>query len=372
MKLGAREDVLRGLILLLLGVSVALLIDYTNPNSAFCGDHSGCAELRASGFGYLELGEVIVPVPVLGVGAGLVLFVLAQFGARRGAAQALRVLSLVGAVLALSLLGLQVYMGSFCSLCLVVDVSMLGIAALAHVAYKARFTRSETGNGYLSGSTWWGLLGLSLLAPLLYPRVVTPSDVPAVIQRMYRPGEITVLEFFDFQCPHCRELSPRLKKLVEATPGAQLRLGFSPLPGNQGSHPAAAMTICAAEQGREFELAARYFKQQDFSEAALRATAHEVLTDREKFEQCLASPRPGARIESDTAAIREAGFVGLPTTYIGGTRILGADHDRVYEEALRVAQLGPSARMPGWLYWLCCLIAAGVMAYWGRSAAPSE
>src|SRR6478609_2901790 len=308
MKLGLALSVLRGLILLALGTSAALLVDYTSGSPAFCGGQSGCAAVRESGLGYLPLGGTVLPVPVIGVVAALVLFLLASQVARRGASLGLCVVAGLGSVLALGLIGLQVLLGTLCWLCLMVDGSLVAVFALSwwvHVQLHKRGVERREG---LLGSTWWGLLGLALVGPLAYPLVVAPADVPGTITRLYEPGEITVLEFFDFQCPHCRSLSPRLKQLVAATPGARLRLGYTPLPGHEGSHEAARLTICAAEQQRELELAARFFKHTDFSAKSLLGVAREVVPDQAKLDACLASPRPAERITRDTAALKAAGF----------------------------------------------------------------
>jgi len=367
MKLGLAPSVLRGLILLALGASVALLVDYTSSSPAFCGGQSGCAELRDSGLGYLPLGGTLLPVPVIGVLATLVLFGLASQVHRRAASLGLCLVSSFGAVLALGLIAVQVLLGSFCWLCLIIDVSLLGVAALAWLVHGQLHKRGAEQKEWLYGATWWGLLGLAFLGPGLYPFVVASAKVPGVITQLYQPGELTVLEFFDFQCPHCRSLSPRLKQVVAATPGARLRFGFTPLPGNEGSREAARLTICAGEQERELELAAAFFQHTDFTAKSLLNTARKIVPDAAKLDACLASPRPEARISRDTQALKAAGFVGLPTTYIGQVRILGADHDRVYEDALNQAKNGAPERLPPGLYWLCFVIGVGAVAYWGRT-----
>lgn len=371
MKLGLALSVLRGLILLALGISVALLVDYTASSPAFCGGASGCAAVRDSGLGYLPLGGTLLPVPVIGVVATLVLFVLASQVKRRAASLALCLLASVGGVLGLGLIALQAYLATYCWLCLAVDVSLLGIFALSWWVHGQLHRHGGEAHEWLGGATWWGLLGLAFLGPGLYPSLVAPAQVPRAITQLYQPGELTVLEFFDFQCPHCRSLSPRLKQIVAATPGARLRLGYTPLPGHEGSLEAARMTICAAEQQREMELATEFFKQTDFSAPSLLSTARKVVPDVSKLDACLASPRPSERVQRDTEALRAAGFVGLPTTYIGQVRILGADHDRVYDDALDQAKNGAPTRLPPWLYWLCFVIVLAAVAYWGRTGSAA-
>ena len=56
-----------------LAVSAALLVDYISHTPTFCGVGSGCAAVRGSGFGYLVVSEIAVPVPALGLLAFAVL-----------------------------------------------------------------------------------------------------------------------------------------------------------------------------------------------------------------------------------------------------------------------------------------------------------
>ncbi len=357
--------IMRALMLVALGTSVALLLDYTSPEPAFCGGGSGCAEVRASGYGHLPLGPVMLPVPALGVTAFASLFFVSFFVARAAWLSVLRVAVSLGALSALVFIALQAKMGHFCVLCLVVDGAALLVVPLPFLLPNK--PQGRPAGFRLTTPAWMGLLGLSLLAPLLFPRVVKPNPVPPVIVSMYRPGEVTVLEFFDFQCPHCRHLSPELKKIVGEFPQAKLLYGYTPLPGHEGAHIAARLTICAAEQDKEAQLAERFFVQEDFSDDALLKTALEEIPDQEALRECLASSRPDDRIQNDIAAIRAAGFVGLPTTYVGGLRLLGVQDTMAYRDAISKASAGKDrSGLPGWAYWVLVGLLVALVAAFGR------
>lgn len=360
-------NVLRAFILLALGTSIALLLDYTTTDPAFCGVDSGCSALRESGFGYVPLfGAVALPVPLLGVLAFSSLLLLSFTLHQRTLARLFYGAVTAGALIALVLIGIQFNLGSMCSLCMAIDLSMLLIAALTYVL-KRNDAIVET-SPVFTKAAWAALLGLTLLGPLLYPRLVHTHDVPAVITDLYKPGKITVLEFFDFECPHCRDLSPRLKNLVDEIPTAHIRYGYTPLPGHEAAHLAARLCICAAEQEKEHELAAALFALGDFSESKVSETAAKLVPDNARLSACLASKRPDDRIMSDITALRSAGFVGLPTTYIGGLRILGAETDAVYQDALLQVQEGRDrSGMPAWAYWLSAVSLLLVVLYFGRT-----
>src|SRR5690606_25074336 len=161
----------------------------------------------------------------------------------------------IAAISALGLIVLQAAVGHFCSLCLTVDACgiLAGICAYRlrglgwEDALKEEESRSvvqdtlelssegqrvkgvwrEDSQVYaapnplvrrpqaqpfrLRLSAWLSLAVMAVLAPTGYTWLVRQSDVPGVIRALYSNDGVTVLEFFDFQCPHCQDLSPRLK-----------------------------------------------------------------------------------------------------------------------------------------------------------------
>jgi predicted DsbA family dithiol-disulfide isomerase len=216
-------------------------------------------------------------------------------------------------------------------------------------------------------SGWLGLGALAILAPAFFPAFVRPSEVPQSIRALYDPKELTIVEFFDFQCPHCRDLSPRLKEIAEDFAPAKIRYGYTPLPSHPDSRDAARISICAGEQKKEAEVTAAFFQTDDLKRGNALKIALALVPNEGALRACLGSERPDARIEQDVSAIKEAGFVGLPTTYIGGTRILGAESDAVYRDALRRAREGQDAGgISRWLYWLGILAVGAAIVLLAR------
>lgn len=349
-------------------MSVALLLDYVSPEPSFCGVGSGCAEVRTSGYGYIPLPFGSLPVPVLGVIAFTALFAASMNRNPQVQERLLPPLAGLTALGALGFVGLQVFMQHFCWMCLTVDLSALGIA---FCCFQLR------GGGWkLSGEAppvknwaWFALLLVAFAAPLSFPRLVATSEIPAVIRELYQPGKVTVVEFFDFQCPHCRQLSPRLKKIVDDDPKAVLRFGYTPLPGHPLARDAARVAICAAEQGVETQVVTRFFEDVDLSLLHIVETAKSLVPDAPALDACLASTRPDQRIEDDTRRIKEAEFVGLPTTYIGGARLLGAQEDVNYRDALARAHAGTDRQgLSGATFWLAVALLVAAIFLLARAA----
>lgn len=356
-------------------------------------------------------------MPVFGV-IGFTAIFAASF--RKDAQQrknSVQLLSYPAALIALGLVGLQAVLGDFCSLCLIVDTSAILIGgcvlALSRGGFDDAVAQEQSRTTLidptellsegqrvkdvwkddsqyyqapnppvrpasvdplrLKKGAWLALLSVAVLAPLGFSQLVATSETPSSIQELYEPGSVTVVEFFDFQCPHCRHLSPRLKKLVEAAPGVRLKFGYTPLPSHPLAREAARISICAAELGKEKEVTSAFFASENMDSKHLLSVAKGLVDEPSELDSCLASKRPDARIESDTARIKAAGFEGLPTTYIGEARLLGSLEDTQYQEAIRRAQEGidGSGANP-YTYWAAVFAVLVGIALMGRVPAPER
>src|SRR5690348_5780206 len=113
--------VFRLALLVAIAVSTALLIDYMQPLPSFCDVGSGCYKVRASGYGTIFR----VPIPLLGLLAFASLMAISLIE-NEIAYLLTRILALVGGGVGVLLLVFQgAYLGVFCKLCVVVDVSAL-------------------------------------------------------------------------------------------------------------------------------------------------------------------------------------------------------------------------------------------------------
>ncbi len=366
---------IRILALVALAASAALYIDYRTGEQAFCSA-SGCGEVRRSGFGYL-LGRAELPVPLLGLLGFGGLFSVSLLRAGRWRERLVLGMSLAGGLGALGFIALMAFaIGSFCWLCMVADTMALFIAAgaiLRHVLYGA--VSPEAGHRaaeLLQPWAWVALCFAAVGGPLLWPHVRPVPPVPGGIAELYVPDKINVVEFADFQCGHCRDLHPRLKAIV-AEYGD--RVAFLRMHKPLGSHPhsreAARASVCADEQGRGEAMADRLFEAKELSRAANREWAEQLALDVAAFDECVADPATDARIDREARLLTGPDFLGLPTTFVQGRKIVGSRGDEVIRDALRLAGKGEGNRgIPGWVFLtLLVATAAGVVAL-GRVPPP--
>ena len=124
-----------------------------------------------------------------------------------------------------------------------------------------------------------------------------------------------VIEYADFECPHCAALSRRLE-------GARLRLVFRHFPV-RSSHPRAWAAACAAEaaglQGRFWEMHDLLFADQArLEDPHLWRRARELGLDLERFESDRRSEAVRARVRRDFESGVRAGVVTTPTVFAAG------------------------------------------------------
>ena len=147
---------------------------------------------------------------------------------------------------------------------------------------------------------------------------------------------ITVVEFSDFACGHCRGFRDALDALQAGT-GRDVRLVFRHFPLDascngaveSGIHPdaclAAVAAECAAEQGRFWAYHDLLFEnQKELGRPFLLAYAERLRLDVPRFTACLGSDTPRARVTADTRAGAALGVESTPTLFLNGRRIAGA------------------------------------------------
>lgn len=137
---------------------------------------------------------------------------------------------------------------------------------------------------------------------------------------------VTIVEFSDFQCPFCSRLTPTIKQ-VEEKYGDKVRVVFRqyPLPFHQNAQKAAEASLCAADQGKFWELHdAMFANQQELGVDQLKAKAASLGMNAEQFNQCLDSGKHAAAIQADIKDGSAVGVNGTPAIFINGRFLSGA------------------------------------------------
>jgi protein-disulfide isomerase len=142
-----------------------------------------------------------------------------------------------------------------------------------------------------------------------------------------REAPVTIVEFSDFQCPHCRAAQETLKALLRKY-GGKVRLVHRDFPVPQlhpGATAAAEAARCADEQDTFWPyqdlLYANPTKQ---AETDLVRYAEELGLDSGRFQECVRQRRHAPAVARGMTEGRNAGVVGTPTFFVNGIPLVGA------------------------------------------------
>ncbi len=304
--------------LIAISFSCALLLHYLSPSDgAFCGGGSGCEVVRKSEvatFGPKGL------LPGLGMIGYVAVFWLSFLPTLR---RLVVPAALFGAALSLLLLVYQaVALGAFCWLCVSVEVSSLLVAVSAVMLERGAHRESQW--DAVRGWAWFVLLALSLNAATIWTKVRSTESLPDAIADLQQPDVVTVVEFTDFECPHCRRMHQSLTTALEVFPKAhRLVRHHAPLNLHTHADAAARAAICAANVERGDAMADRLFTG-GLEQSDLYTYAASLGIPEADFRACLEAPTTRETLTRDRNFFHEVGGKGVPLTFIGAERVDGA------------------------------------------------
>lgn len=137
---------------------------------------------------------------------------------------------------------------------------------------------------------------------------------------------ISIVEFGDYQCPHCGNAHPIMKE-IEDTFGNQIKFVFRNFP-LQESHelalPAAIAAEAAALQGKFWEMHDALFENQyRLNEEIFDELAETIGLDLAKFQKDSLLDQLTEKIEKDFESGIRSGVNGTPSFYVNGTKFDG-------------------------------------------------
>jgi protein-disulfide isomerase len=156
-------------------------------------------------------------------------------------------------------------------------------------------------------------------------------------------GDVSVVAFFDYNCPDCRRTGPALTELTAKDPKVRVVLKELPVLGAD-SEAAARVALAARKQGKYAELHERLLTERGRAgkDNALRIAA-ELGLDPAALERDMNDPAITDIILGNMRLARDLGVRGVPF-YIVGDRVLGEGADPFYPElAAKVADVREEA-----------------------------
>ncbi|HWK38374.1 MAG TPA: DsbA family protein [Hyphomicrobium sp.] len=144
-------------------------------------------------------------------------------------------------------------------------------------------------------------------------------------------GDITVVEFFDYNCGYCKRGLHDVVKLIESDP--KVRVVFKELPIlSKGSEEASRVAIAAGRQGKYWDMHKAMLEAKGvMNEANALQIATKLGLDIDKLKKDMASPEVQVEIEKSEALAKKMGVNGTPHFLVGNRAIPGAPED-LYEQ----------------------------------------
>jgi len=137
-------------------------------------------------------------------------------------------------------------------------------------------------------------------------------------------GDVTMVEFFDYNCPYCRQVVPVMADAETNDPGLRIVYKEFPILG-PASIFAAKAALAAARQGRYVEFhKAMMDASGRVDEALTLSIAEEVGLDIERLKQDMQDPTIQAEIDGNLDLAQALRINGTPAFIIGDEILRGA------------------------------------------------
>lgn len=164
---------------------------------------------------------------------------------------------------------------------------------------------------------------------------------------------VTIVEFFDYQCPYCRRAEATMNELVARYPkDVRVVLRQNPLPFHARALPAANFALEARAQKGEsgFLEANRRLFEGKLEESDLLALGKELKLDEKRLRNAITNNTHAAEIDADMDLASDFKAAGTPHFFINGLRLSGAqpleNFVTVVEAQLKIANALVAAGTP--------------------------
>jgi 2-hydroxychromene-2-carboxylate isomerase len=161
-----------------------------------------------------------------------------------------------------------------------------------------------------------------------FPRI----DVSTAPAKGNASGRVTVVEFVDYECPHCKHAQALMRQVVEEYP-KDIKMYFKhfPLSSHANARLAAEGAVAAHKQGKFWPFNEKVWaNSESLTPAVLEKAAKEVGLDVARWRADLESDAVKSQVQADKSEGNDLGVLATPSIYING---------RKYEDPLEIASL---------------------------------
>ena len=132
-------------------------------------------------------------------------------------------------------------------------------------------------------------------------------------------GSVTMVEFFDYQCSHCKEMKPVVDELIKSDKNLRVVYKEFPIFGKT-SEFASRAALAAAKQGKYDALHQALLKMdRRMDEAAVLDAAKSAGLNMEKMKKDMDSPEVKAMLNANRELAEKLHLMGTPAFIIAST-----------------------------------------------------
>ena len=138
-------------------------------------------------------------------------------------------------------------------------------------------------------------------------------------------GDVTIVEFFDYNCGYCKVALKSMSKLIEQDKGVKVVFKEVFFIGRDVSLGASRVALAARNQGKYWEMHRALLELKGtVNEAAALRIATSLQLDMDRLKRDMASPETKKELEGNMALAQRLGVTGTPFFLVGDRIIPGA------------------------------------------------
>ena len=191
-------------------------------------------------------------------------------------------------------------------------------------AQELKFYVTEDGRHAIAGDLMaFGAHPFAAKRKELQSRAFGPSQGPS-------NAPVTLVEFSDLQCPHCKAEQPNLQKLLNEDKNVRLVFQNFPLPAHDWAQKAAEYADCVGRTSNDafWKFVQSVYDAQSTitaatADAKLTALADQAGVKGSEMAACAAKPETTTRIQRSETLGKELGVNATPTMFINGRDVPG-------------------------------------------------
>lgn len=132
-------------------------------------------------------------------------------------------------------------------------------------------------------------------------------------------GKVTLVEFFDYQCIHCKKMAPTIGELIKKD--SNLRVVYKEFPiFGKSSEMASKAALAAGMQGKYQQMHDALFKaDKRLDNQVIMSTAKSIGLNMQKFEQDMASQEVLNQLQANRELAEKMHLMGTPAFVVAST-----------------------------------------------------